>query len=133
MESITNTVKKNVIDHRGEWLRNKVKEMEWPIGPLAKDLGVHRLTLYRWFDTKDLQLSKIREVCEVIKVDMYAFFPEALSTKNIHDVVNSAENKEVFEKYHSLLERYQVVMDELLHMRAENEQLKTKLKTFDRD
>lgn len=118
----------NPIEHRGEWLRLKVKESGLPINELGKSMGVHRLTIYRWFATPELSMAKIREACEIMGVDMYAYFPEAFSAKGLVDVLNENENKDVVTKYQRLLEKYTSLMEELLTVRSESEALKEKLK-----
>jgi len=64
---------------RGEYLKVKMKEHGFTIDMLASSLEIHPATVWSWMTNADCPLSKMKEIADIIKLDLRNDFPESES------------------------------------------------------
>ena len=114
------------MEHRGETVQKVIKNLGINLSVLSNSIGVSRATLYRYFDTADLQWKTIYDIGNVIRYDFKKVFPEMplelieRNTALITDV-NDFPNDNIYDlkkqlieyqsKYIELLEKYSKLLE----------------------
>jgi transcriptional regulator with XRE-family HTH domain len=62
--------------HRGEYIKQKVKEYGFTAEKVLAGLDITRTTLYKWFADENLPIGKMKSIADVIKFDLRPDFPE---------------------------------------------------------
>lgn len=99
--------------HKGEWLKDQIKETGFKVGDVAEKINLSRTQIWRWFSTPNLDYKKMKKVCDVIGVKISDYFPEYISQESDGD-----ESEEYRQKYYSLLEQFSNVSEEFAMYRA---------------
>jgi transcriptional regulator with XRE-family HTH domain len=107
-----------MIEHRGEFVKQKCLDSGISQLKIAKSCGVARNTVINWFETAKLPLDKILKVGKVIKYDFTRDFPEMLNVvrEDQEDYGNKAfsrlrEEAETWKnKYLDLLEQHNLLL-----------------------
>ena len=95
-------------EHRGEIVRQKIKDFQIGFENLADDLSISPQTLFRWLKQEKLPLSKIQRIAIASKIDFTNDFPELKESEAINSKLENADYKQ---KYFEILEKYSVLQE----------------------
>lgn len=92
----------------GRLLERVIRRKELNISELARAIGVHRRSLYNWFNEPELKVEILERIAEVIDHDFSNEFPTTSIKKPELIKANGAMRDDEFwkDKYIDLLERY---------------------------
>ena len=96
--------------HRGEWIKDQIKDRGYSLDILAEQLQIARTTLWRMTKAEDLPFYKMKLIADGIGIDLRSTFPETVSMY---------ERKE--KDYRSL---YQKSLEEIAELREDLEKYK---------
>lgn len=96
---------------RGKYIKEKISEYGYTIDMIALMLELNPSTVFRWVKTKDLSLVRMKQIADVLKLDLREDFPES---KTLY--YPSPKNYEVL--YFKELERNRMLQEEMEQYKA---------------
>ena len=100
---------------RVDWLKNAAKENGFSYDMIAEQLGKDRTTIWRWFNSKQLSNVKMKQIADVIGVDLRQHF------EGFEGAYNLVEKKDYQIKYYELLEKHHMLLEELSEYKSKKD------------
>lgn len=94
-------------DNRVQWLKEAAKKNGFSYDMIAEQLGKDRTTIWRWFNSKTLTNVKMKQIADVLGIDLRQHF------EGFDAAYNVVEKKDYQIKYFELLEKHHMLMEEL--------------------
>lgn len=103
--------KENEPIHRGEWLKDKIKESGYSYKMIGDLIAMDKSTVFRMVTKEKLDISKMKLVADVLGIDLRVDFPESkifynentLNYKKLYEM-----EKEKVQVLQEALEQYNV-------------------------
>lgn len=110
------------IKHRGDFMKSLVDRYDYNHTKLAEELRVQRGTIYNWFKKEDLDLTRCKQIADVLNVDLREYIP-AIAPFYGREV--DIENETYKEKYYELLEKYSRLNEKIMVLMEAQSEYKT--------
>ncbi len=101
---------------RGKYIKEKIAEYGYTIDMIASMLELNPSTVFRWVKSKDLSLVRMKQIADLLKLDLREDFPESA---NLY--YPSPKNYEIL--YLKELERNRILQEEVERFKAKAQQL----------
>jgi len=113
--------------HRGEYLKNLIKQNGESVSSVAAGTGIGRTTVHRYINDPDLRIDKLVAISQFLGVDISK---EINGAKEYYDRIEKEEgfnvdvkNISLQQKYMGLMEKYTKLQSDYIQLQKENSAL----------
>ncbi|MCT4562672.1 MAG: hypothetical protein N4A41_14990 [Crocinitomicaceae bacterium] len=103
--------------HKGQVLKDKLKEKNILQEDIADILEIDRATLFRWLKNENLSKHKIRQIGMAANLDLEELFPSMFKANELGMNQNPGTNWK--QKYYDLLEKQNEMQERIIVLQEE--------------